>query len=192
MNYLKITLATLVVFMLFLACACGGGGTGSGSTQQSDGQSAQTTEPEEPEEPIEPEIMDFSGDDPEELLETWENMGEDPEDVSFFLPESGGIYMPLVEWHITEIAEDTYDEYSIELTEGDYTLFGIGGAGIVDLDAVAYGEDGEELDIDELVDSYPMLMLWLDEDQEIKVTFDPVEFEEDAESALYCWFIYED
>ncbi len=195
MKYLRITLTVFALLTLLLASACTGGGSSSGSSSGSQ-TSGQSSEPDETEESDEPEIFDFSGTDPGELLETWENMGEDPDvleasltNVSPLLLEEDGVYVQLIEWHITEIAEGNRDEYRIELDEGGYILYGISGAGIVGINAVAYGEDDEELDIDDWVSPLVMLFLWPDEDQEVEVIFDP-EFEEGAESALYCWFIF--
>lgn len=103
MKYLRITLAVFALLTLLLASACTGDGTRVVET------------------------FDFDGTDPRELLETWENMGEDAYDLDFCLPEVDGEYIPLIEWHITEIAEGNYDEYTIDLDEGNYTLWGIGG-----------------------------------------------------------------
>jgi hypothetical protein len=136
--------------------------------------------------------MLISGTDAEELADEWEDLGEDDEDIAFWLDLDIDDPMELMEWHISEFTSDEEDEFEIELDEGEYRIQGFGGKDLEYLDMYVYDEDEELLGEDAAFDKVPLVNIELDEDMTITIKLDPWDFVEDADSAYYAWVISEE
>lgn len=182
---MRIPIYILLVFTLIFSLtttACPGGGGSQTPTPQTQGRDETSTQPGST------EAVDLDGNDSYELVEEWENLGQDT-DLLLDLLETDGELREVGEWHISEFEGSGSDEFEMELDEGIWVITGLAGDGIVDLDIKIYDDEGELLDEDELVDNVPVVTIDLEEDMTVTVEIIPFEYEEGFDTALYLWYV---
>ncbi|HDS30381.1 MAG TPA: hypothetical protein ENN67_04985 [Firmicutes bacterium] len=195
-------LAGLAMIVLLFTLGCPGGGGGTGTSSTSGTQTAQTPEPpsDKPAEtvtPDEPEPLDMSGTDVMELLDAWEELDQDVDELEDWIGfDYRAQINEVIEWHISELAEGDTDTYVMDIDYGGYEIKGFGGDGMVKLDVYVYGEDAEDdedtLDSDVMEDAKPWAIFEVNDDQEITIKFVVDELGRRVDKAVYCWFLYED
>ena len=187
MRITTVILLTISLIFMLAAAACPSGDTDS----QTQTPSPEPETLETPDVPAESLPLQITGTDMGELFDEWEALGEDTKLLIEWIGDPEVDLMEIIEWHIMEIAEGDVFTHEVDLDSGTWIIQAFGGTGIVDLDLAIYSEESGDTPLDEntLVDNFPLVAVILEDPETISIEVEPVEFEEDIESAFYCIYV---